>query len=167
MQITLTDLKVSTRRLVVFARQALVMMSIVAIGLAQSTSTSTQRTKTAMNTPRLKNLAPVLIVDSVEPCLRFWEERFGFKPANQVPGPDGKLIFASVEKDGVEVMYQTRASVVAENPKAAEELNGHSVALFITVEDIDTVEKAVAGAPVVKARHTTFYGSIELYVREP
>jgi len=61
----------------------------------------------------------------------------------------------------------TRASVLAEQPAVAPELDGHSIALFITVDDLDAVEKAVAGAPVVKARHTTFYGSTELYVREP
>jgi hypothetical protein len=64
-------------------------------------------------------------------------------------------------------MYQTRASVVEEQPGMARELDGHSVALFITVEDLDEVERAVAGAPVVKARHKTFYGSTEIYVREP
>lgn len=117
--------------------------------------------------PVLKHLTPVLIVDSVEPCVRFWIERFGFTAANVVPGLDGKLIFASVEQGDVEVMYQTRASVVAEQPAVAPELDGHSIALFITVDDLDAVEKAVAGAPVVKARHTTFYGSTELYVREP
>ena len=119
------------------------------------------------NSPRLKHLTPVLVVDSVEPCLRFWVERLGFKAENEVPGPDGKLIFASAQKDGVEVMYQTRSSVLAEDPKQAQDLAGHSVTLFITVEDLDAVEKAVAGAPVVKARHRTFYGSTELYVREP
>jgi uncharacterized glyoxalase superfamily protein PhnB len=119
------------------------------------------------NFPRLKHLAPVLIVETVEPCLRFWTERLGFKAENQVPGPEGKLIFASAIKDGVEVMYQTRASVLAEDPAGKQELAGHSVALFITVEDIGAVEKAVEGAPVVKAKHTTFYGSTELYVREP
>jgi uncharacterized glyoxalase superfamily protein PhnB len=117
--------------------------------------------------PQLKHLAPVLVVENVEPCLRFWVDRFGFKAANEVPGPDGKLVFASVESNGIEIMYQTRASVVADRPDATEELTGHSTALFITVEDLDAVEKAVAGAPVVKARHTTFYGSSELYVREP
>ena len=117
--------------------------------------------------PRLKQLTPVLVVESVEPCIRFWSDRFGFKSANEVPGPDGKLIFASVQKEGVEVMYQTRSSVIAERPDAAAELVGHSVALFLTVDNLDPVEKAVAGAPVVKARHKTFYGSTELYVREP
>lgn len=116
---------------------------------------------------RLTHLSPVLIVDSVEPCIAFWVDRFGFTAANQVPGPDGKLVFTSVERDGIEIMYQTRASVLAEKPDAAAELTGHSTALFFTVEDLDRVEQAVAGVPVVKPRHKTFYGSTELYVREP
>jgi uncharacterized glyoxalase superfamily protein PhnB len=114
-----------------------------------------------------KQLTPVIIADAVEPGIAFWTDRLGFTVSNQVPGPDGKLIFASVEKDGIEVMYQTRASAVADQPGMARELNGHSIALFITVTDLDQVEKAVAGAPVVKARHETFYGSTEIYVREP
>jgi ABC-type dipeptide/oligopeptide/nickel transport system permease component len=60
----------------------------------------------------LKQLTPVIIADAVEPGIAFWADRFGFKVTNQVPGPDGKLIFASVEKDGIELMYQTRASVI-------------------------------------------------------
>jgi uncharacterized glyoxalase superfamily protein PhnB len=115
----------------------------------------------------LKQLTPVMVVDRVEPCLTFWVDRLGFAVTNQVPGDDGRLVFASAEGSGVEVMYQTSASVVAEDPSAAKELSGHSVVLFITVDDIDAIERAMAGAPVVKPRHDTFYGSTELYVREP
>lgn len=115
----------------------------------------------------MKQLTPVLIVAEVEPCLAFWETRLGFTVENRVPGPDGKLVFASARLGPVEVMYQTRASVVAEDPSAAAHLDGHSVALFITVTDLDAIERAVAGAPVVKPRHTTFYGSEEIYVKEP
>lgn len=118
-------------------------------------------------TPALKQLTPVLIVEAVEPCLKFWVDRLGFAITNQVPGPDGKLIFASVELGPVEIMYQTRASVVDEQPGTAKDLMGHSVALFITVEDLDTVARSLDGAPVVKPRHKTFYGSTEIYVREP
>lgn len=122
---------------------------------------------TAPRFPQLKHLAPVLVVDKVEPCVAFWVERFGFSAANQVPGPDGNLLFASVSKHGIEVMYQTRASVLAEDPGKAAELAGHSAVLFLTVPSLDEVERAVAGAPVVKPRHTTPYGSTEIYVREP
>ncbi len=117
--------------------------------------------------PSLKQLTPVLIVESVEPCVRFWVDRLGFSVTNEVPAPDGKLIFASVQLGNVEIMYQTRASVVEEQPGVARDLMGHSVALFITVDDLDQVEKSLSGAPVVKPRHDTFYGSTEIYVREP
>jgi uncharacterized glyoxalase superfamily protein PhnB len=112
-------------------------------------------------------MTPVLVVDRVEECLTFWVDRFAFTIENQVPGPDGRLIFASVKKDALEVMYQTRTSVIAEHPHLATELEGHSITLFITVNDIDAAERALVGAPVVKPRHQTFYGSTEIYVHEP
>jgi uncharacterized glyoxalase superfamily protein PhnB len=115
----------------------------------------------------LKQLTPVLIVDAVEPCIKFWTDRLGFEVTNKVPDTDGKLIFASVQKMGIEIMYQTRASVISEQPGSAHDLMGHSVALFITVADLDTVVKALDGVPVVKPKHDTFYGSTEIYVREP
>ena len=116
---------------------------------------------------RLDRLAPVLIVDAVEPCVAFWTERLGFIAENKVPGPDGRLVFASVKSGSIEIMYQTRASVIADQPGAESELRGHSTALFITVKDLDAAETAMAGAPVVKPRHQTFYGSTEFYVKEP
>src|SRR5215217_4034257 len=119
---------------------------------------------------QLSSLTPVLIVDAVEPCLDFWVGRLAFSKENEVPGPDGKLIFASAKKDGVEIMYQTRASVAADSPGQAADLTGHSTALFITVPtmaDLDDIELRVKEAPVVKPRHETFYGSVEFYVREP
>lgn len=127
-------------------------------------STTTMQSRSA---PPLNRLTPVLVVDAVEPCVRFWTERFGLAPESEVPGDEGKLVFAIVKKGDVEIMYQTRASVVAERPDAAAELSGHSTALFITTEDLDAVERALEGVPVVKARHKTFYGSEEIYVREP
>jgi uncharacterized glyoxalase superfamily protein PhnB len=121
----------------------------------------------APTVPQIKRLTPVLVVESVEPCIRFWTERLGFTAENEVPGPGGKLVFASARKGEAEVMYQTRESVVADSPMLAGELDGHSIVLFLTVDDIGAAERAVAGAPVVKALHKTFYGSTELYVREP
>jgi uncharacterized glyoxalase superfamily protein PhnB len=123
-----------------------------------------------MTTPNsfgLRHLTPVLVVDDVEPCLRFWTERLGFTAENQVPGDNGKLVFASARAGDVEVMYQTRASVLAERPDAADEVVGHSTVLFITVDDLDPIEASLSGAPIVKPRHDTFYGSTELYVKEP
>jgi uncharacterized glyoxalase superfamily protein PhnB len=119
---------------------------------------------------KLKALTPVLIVDEVEPCAEFWTSRLGFEKPSEVPGDNGKLVFCILQKDGVEIMYQTKASVLAETPEQDGDLDGHSTALFITVpsmSDLDDIERAMQGAPVVKARHKTFYGSTEFYVREP
>jgi len=119
-----------------------------------------------------RKMTPVLVVDAVEPCLAFWVDRLGFAVEHRIPGDDGTLIFGSVHRDGIELMYQTRASVLAgEDPAAGEqrqaELAGHSVALYFEVSDFDAVEAALAGARVMKPRHETFYGTVELYVREP
>jgi len=40
-------------------------------------STSTMQSRSA---PPLNRLTPVLVVDAVEPCIRFWVERFGLAP---------------------------------------------------------------------------------------
>jgi hypothetical protein len=39
--------------------------------------------------------------------------------------------------------------------------------LFITVDNLDPVEAAIAEVPIVNPRHTTFYGSFEFYLWEP
>ncbi|HXT49251.1 MAG TPA: VOC family protein, partial [Gemmatimonadaceae bacterium] len=101
---------------------------------------------TASAQPILNRLTPVLVVDSVELSTSFWVSRFGFELTNQVPGPEGKLVFASVSRGAVEIMYQTRASVIADGATTAQELAGHSVTLFIEVASIDAVEKALSGA---------------------
>lgn len=119
-----------------------------------------------MTSPQFKQLTPVLVVERIEPCLPFWTE-LGFAVTTKVPGTDGKPVFVILQKDAVEVMYQTRTSVIAERPEAADEPPGHSVVLFVIVEDLAPVERAVKRAPLVRARHHTFYGSTEIYVREP
>ncbi|HEY0229796.1 MAG TPA: hypothetical protein VGC55_00975 [Dokdonella sp.] len=88
---------------------------------------------------KLRRLTPVLIVERIEPGLAFWIDRFGFAQTNAVPGDDGKLVFASLEKDGIEIMYQTRASVLAERADAAAELDGHSIVVFVEVASLDAI----------------------------
>lgn len=117
--------------------------------------------------PTLRALTPVLVVESVDSCLAFWTDHLGFALTNHVPAPDGSLIFAILQRGDIEIMYQSRASVLEDGTMTTAEVTGHSVALFITVDSIDDAERAVAAAPIVKARHDTFYGSIEIYVKEP
>lgn len=117
--------------------------------------------------PTLRGLTPVLVVKSVNACLPFWTDRLGFTMINHVPGPSNEMIFAILERDGIEIMYQNQDSVLEDGTMTEAELAGHSVGLYLTVASIDDVEKRLGGVPVVKARHDTFYGSTEIYVKEP
>ncbi len=111
-----------------------------------------------------RKLTPVLIVDRVEPAAAFWRDRLGFEQTMEVPHGDG-LGFVGLQQGGVEIMYQTRASVADDLPSLAQ--GEYRTVLFIEVADLDAVERAMAGVEIVNPRRTTFYGMHELAVREP
>jgi hypothetical protein len=111
----------------------------------------------------IKSLAPILLVDSIEPCLPFWVDRLGFAVTVTVPEA-APLAFAIVARDGIEVMLQSRAS-------AGDDLGdigalGPAV-LYIGVAALDPVLSAIEPDSIVVPRRTTFYGADEVYVREP
>ncbi len=113
----------------------------------------------------MKKLSPVIMVQSIEPCLSFWE-RLGFEKTAEVPEGD-KLGFVILAKDGVEVMYQTFESVENDAPGLVVRDRGHAAALFIEVGDVEAVERALGGIEAVVPRRKTFYGMDEIGVREP
>lgn len=111
----------------------------------------------------MKKLTPVLFVDEIEPCLRFWT-RLGFERTAEVPDGD-RLGFVLLAKDGIEIMYQSRASVRNDVPALADMPS--CTALYIEVNDLDALLTGVTGAQVVVGRRKTFYGAEEVGVREP
>ena len=113
--------------------------------------------------PTVRKLTPVLFVERIEPCLGFWTS-VGFEKVAEVPEEVG-LGFVLLVKDGVEIMYQSRASLRKDIPAMAAAPS--ATALYVEVDDLDEVARRVAGAPVVVPRRKTFYGMEELGVREP
>ena len=112
----------------------------------------------------VKKVTPLLYVEEIEPCLGFWE-KIGFTRGPEVPHGD-KLGFIILQKDNIELMYQTRASVAADVPTLADSpMKG--TFLFIEVTDLDAIEKAMSGVSPVVPRRKTFYGSDELILKEP
>src|SRR3954468_14385271 len=104
-------------------------------------------------------------VESIEPVLSFWTDRLGFEITAQVPH-DEHIGFVILVKDGYEVMYQAQASVEADAPVLSSHPLGGTM-LFIEVDDIDAIENALQGTEIVVPRRQTFYGSTEIFVREP
>ncbi len=111
----------------------------------------------------MQSLTPILIVDAIEPSLDFWG-KLGFEPTVKVPH-GGALGFVILNNGPVEVMYQTRASVQKDLPTMAEFPS--SSILYMHVTNLDEVIAAVAGAPVLVPKRTTFYGATEYGVVEP
>ena len=112
-----------------------------------------------------KKLTPVLMVDTIEPCLPLWIDKLGWTKTVEVPEGD-KLGFVILTKDGAELMYQTWVSVDKDVGHAVQRAKGTSVGLFIEVSDLDVVEKQLDGVPIVLPRRRTFYGMDEIGVAE-
>jgi uncharacterized glyoxalase superfamily protein PhnB len=113
----------------------------------------------------MKRLTPILYVEEIEPALPFWEGRLGFERTSEVPEGD-RLGFVILKKGSVEVMYQTRQSILGDLPQLVSTPMGGTL-LFIEVEDLDAIEAALEGADIVEPRRRTFYGAQEILVREP
>jgi catechol 2,3-dioxygenase-like lactoylglutathione lyase family enzyme len=114
---------------------------------------------------KMLRLTPVLMVDSIEPVLPFWVDKLGFRKTTEVPHGD-HLGFVILERDGVEVMYQTRASVADDVAPLANTPMGGTF-LFFQVENLDEIEKRLKGVQPVVPRRKTFYGADELIVKAP
>lgn len=110
-----------------------------------------------------KKLTPILLVEAIEPCLPFWIERLGFEKTVEVPEGD-RLGFVILAKDGMELMYQSLESARKDLHGVALQSGG---ALFFEIADLDGAIRALEGAEVAVPRRTTFYGSEEIWVREP
>ena len=113
---------------------------------------------------RVRKLTPVLYVEEIESCLEFWF-RLGFEKIAEVPEAD-RLGFVILKKDDVEIMYQTWVSVANDIP-ALEDTPARGSFLFIEVDDVEEIDRLLAGANYVIPRRTTFYGADEVIVREP
>ena len=114
----------------------------------------------------VKKITAVLLVEEVEPCVKFWTERLGFEKTAEVA--DGaKLAFAMLNKGGSEIMYQSYASVEKDNPHPDTLARRGPTFLYIEVDDLAAAMSATAGAEVVLAERTTFYGSKEFGVKDP
>lgn len=67
-----------------------------------------------MKPVEVKKITPILFAGELEPCIQFWTERLGFQKTVEVP-EGNKIGFAIVEKNGVELMYQSFASAEKDN----------------------------------------------------
>ncbi len=111
-------------------------------------------------------ITPVLIVEEIESSLPFWVDRIGFQKVADVPEGD-HLGFAMLIRDGAELMLQTVASVLHDEPNFAPKSLDPNVGLFLEVEDLADVRTRLEGYPIAMRERVTFYGMREIGVKAP
>ena len=143
-----------------FALLLLLLAAATVTGWGQTKSEETKKTM------KVKRITPVLYVKEIEPCLPFWIDRLGYTKTAEVP--DGtRLGFVILEKEGVEVMYQSFASAEKDAPEIAKEVSGGRTFLYIEVDSIQAIIDAMKGVKTVVPLRTAPYGARELGVKDP
>ena len=119
-----------------------------------------------MRSATVRKITPILFAQEIEPCIQFWTERLGFNKTAEVPEGD-KMGFAILEKDGVELMYQSYSSVEKDSAATAAEARKGPTFLYIDVDDVNTALTATEGAEIVMPVRSTFYGAKEFGIKDP
>jgi uncharacterized glyoxalase superfamily protein PhnB len=119
-----------------------------------------------MKPTEVKKITSILFAEELEPCLRFWTERLGFEKTVEVPEGD-KLGFAILEKNGLELMYQSFASAEKDNAATGAAVRMGPSFLYIEVADLDVALQTTEGAEIVMPVRTTFYHSREFGIKDP
>jgi hypothetical protein len=122
----------------------------------------------------LRKSTPVLGVDRIEPVILFWK-KLGLMTTTEVPDTaanDGRLAFVILAADGIEIMYQTIASIKedllnAASVKEAFPATPQQTMLFVEVSQLTEVENQLRGERLIMPRRTTFYGSTEIGYADP
>ena len=114
----------------------------------------------------LKKLTPNLMVEDVGWTLDFYRETLGFEILTTLP-KQAPFDFAIVQRDGVELMFQSRLSLSENVPALTGSPIGASQTFYIEVTGIrDLYESLRDKVEIVVDFHTTFYGTQEFYFRD-
>lgn len=139
-------------------------LALLTIALVPVFATSTLEKN--MKPAEVKKITPILFAQELEPCIQFWTEKVGFQKTVEVP--DGnKIAFVILEKNGLELMYQSFASAEKDNAATGAAARKGPSFLYIEVADIDAALAAVKGAEIVMPMRTTFYQAREFGIKDP
>ncbi len=124
-----------------------------------------------------RKLTPNLMVKEVGATMRYYRDVLAFAPVMYVT-PDRQIHhgfpestepeWGMVKKGDVEIFFQQEKSLAKEYPDLKGRAPGGSLTLYIYVDEVEELYKAIAPrADVVKKLETTFYGAVEFAVRDP
>ncbi len=112
----------------------------------------------------MQSLIPELLVDDLPRTVAWYQSVLGF--ATLIISPDStKPTFARLKKGSVEIMFYRRSEFALEIPSFKDIRLGGSLALYLTVDDIQSIWDMIqAKAEVIQPLHSTTYGSKEFTI---
>ena len=114
----------------------------------------------------LKTLTPNLLVDDMDRTIDFYTNVLRFEILATVPEA-APFNWAMLKRDGVSLMFQTRASLSEEIPGFATVPVGGSQTFYIDVDQVEPLYQSLKGrVTVVQDLHTAFYGAREFAFRD-
>ena len=111
-------------------------------------------------------VAPSLILEKIEPSLKFMVERLGFSKVAEVPGENG-LDFVLLTNGNAEIHLQTRKSAAKDIPYLGDCRLPPASFLYIDVDDVKTLHENLKDCDVIVPLQKTFYGATHFFIREP
>jgi len=119
-----------------------------------------------MKSVSVQKITPILFVEALELCVKFWTERMGFEKTIEVPDGD-KLAFALLKKGDLEIMYQSFDSADKSDMAVGVLARKGPSFLYIEVADLQEIVGVLQGIDLAVPVHDTFYGAKELSVKDP
>jgi uncharacterized glyoxalase superfamily protein PhnB len=114
----------------------------------------------------MQKVAPTLLVEKIEPSLKFWTEELGFTKEMEVPSEQGP-VFVMLTNGPVEVHLQTLASASKEIPILKNCKMPAASFLYIDVPDVHALYDKLRRFEIVVPLEKTFYGATHFFLREP
>ena len=113
------------------------------------------------------SVTPYLTVDDAKGAIEFYIRAFGATERGVMAAPDGKIAHAELQiGDGIIMLSDKFPQSACKTPK---ELGGTTVAIFLFVEDVDSVvqDAADAGAEITMQPENQFWGDRLGQVTDP
>jgi PhnB protein len=113
----------------------------------------------------MKSVIPTLAVADITKSLRFYNDILGFETSFTMPGDDGELVHASVQRGDVSLMFSPQG-------KPGLQHAGEGVVLYFTVGDDDDIDAEFAharanGATIVQEPTDQFWGHRDWTIADP
>jgi PhnB protein len=113
------------------------------------------------------SITPYLTVNDGKGAIEFYKRAFGAAERGIMPAPDDRIAHAELQiGDAVIMLSDKFPQFVSQSPK---ELGGTTVAIFLFVEDVDSVVQAAAdaGATITREPEDQFWGDRLGQVADP